>query len=131
MLDGTGPSSSDEELWERYGSTVMSLQCIEACGAVPWHSGRYFFDAWTRPQLWWRCGPGAEEPRQLIAGDPAQAMPEKGLDRGAPHVFKTMNHGCVYETERDYIVRRNLLTDLEREALEVESNAEAKASSKV
>jgi hypothetical protein len=120
MLDGTGPSAPDSILWERYGSTVMSLQCIECNGAVPWHQDPYFFDLFERPSLWWRCGPGADEPRRLLSGDPSQAMPEKGLSFGQPHVFRSMNHGCIYETQRDYIVRRGLLTDLERELLEVE-----------
>jgi hypothetical protein len=120
MLDGTGPSAPDSILWERYGSTLMSLQCIECNGSVPWHSDPYFFAAFERPALWWTCGPGAEEPRRLLSGDPAQAMPEKGLERGVPRWFKTMHHGCVYETQRAYILRRGLLTDLERELLEVE-----------
>jgi hypothetical protein len=124
MLDGDGASASDPDLWAQYGETIMQLQCIECNGAAPWHSDPVFFAAFERPALWWRCGPGADEPRRLLSGDPAQPMPEKGLERGMPRWFKTMHHGCVYESERDYIVRRGLLTDLERDLLEVEKNGQ-------
>jgi hypothetical protein len=131
MLDGDGPSASDSDLWNQYGQTIMDLQAVECAGAVPWHSDPFFFDLWERPALWWRCGPGAEEGRLLVSGDPSQAMPEKGLEFGRPHVFRTMNHGLVYETERDYLIRRNLLTDQEREQLEVETNAKKEAGPEV
>jgi hypothetical protein len=118
MLDGDKPSAPDAELWAQYGKEVMQLQGVECNGGVPWHGDKKcFFDLFERPELWWRCGPGAGEPRLLLSGDRSQAMPERGLSQGMPHCFKVMNHGCAYESERDYLIRLDLLTDIERALL--------------
>jgi len=122
MLDGFKPSASDAELWAMYGKTIMSLQGVECHGAVPWHSHKgTFFDFFERPALWWTCGPGADEPRRLVDGDPDQALPGRGLSRGKPSCYRAMKHGCVYESERDYLIRRNLLTAAEKKILNDEA----------
>ena len=87
----------------------------------------YFFDPFERPALWWRCGPGAEEPRLLLSGDPAQAMPRRvwTVER---RTSSDDGSRVWYETERDYLIRRNLLTDLERDKMEVATMGEEEAS---
>jgi hypothetical protein len=125
MLDGFKPSAPDAELWAIYGKAVMQLQGQPCGNLVPWHAHKEtFFDYFTRPALWWTCGEGVAEPRRLLSGDPSYAISERGYSFGLPIWFKTMGHPCVYETEKEYLIRRNLLTAAEKRLLSDEAKVE-------
>lgn len=91
MLDGVEPTDTAENLWRRFGKTIMQLQNAKCGDLVPWHAHKKtFFDNFERPAIWWTCGPGKDEPRRLIAGD-------------------------TPGSEKDYLLRHpELLTDSER-----------------
>ncbi len=122
MLDGDEPTDTPENLWARWCKTIMQLQGQPCGDLVPWHGHRKtFFDYFTRPPLWWSCRPGSEEPRKLISGDAEQVITAKGYSHGLPRWFKTEQHGCIFETEKEYLIRHpELMTSAEK--LLVEQN---------
>ncbi len=117
MLDGDSPSAAPDILWQQYGESIMQLQGWRHNGAIPWHSAKLAFDYFERPAIWWLAGPGSEEPRKLQSGDPAQIRTDKGYSHGLPRWFKTAEHGCTFESEKDYLIRRGLLTPAEKKLL--------------
>jgi hypothetical protein len=111
MFDDPGnPPLSEEALkreWERGGSYVMSLigQSVDSdpfCGKIAIPYG-------CRPWAWWKFD--ALEPRRLLSGDPAGAMPERGLFFGIPRMYSSMEayNSMVFETQAAYLERLGFL----------------------
>lgn len=68
----------------------------------------------SRPWCWWEWS--APEPRQLISGDPAGAITEKGLSFGRPRFYRSLEtfNMMVYESQIEYLTRLNLLLPEEK-----------------
>jgi hypothetical protein len=71
-----------------------------------------------RPWAWWEFD--APEPRRLLSGDPAGAMPERGLWFGVPGFYRSIeaHNTLVYENQADYLRRLGLLLPGELEKID-------------
>lgn len=99
-LDHTHPDEERrkevKELWKKYGKHVMNLWFSDSQEAEKLFIGSLENRLFTRPDAWWRFS--APEPRKFY-------------DTGYPAMPK------VPESELDYLVRTNQLTDQEKEIL--------------
>jgi hypothetical protein len=80
-------------------------------------SGRPYFKLFERPAAWWDYE--SPESRKLLSGDPSGAFPERGLFKGKPNSYKSLKacNELIYESEKSYLIRLNLLNDIERRLL--------------
>jgi len=116
--------SEDErrKVWTRNYGYIMSLQnqkCRDESFGLNSQIDVYFA-LFARPEAWWRYE--SPEPRRMLAGDPAAIIPEDGLIKGVPRSYRSREawDQMVFETERDFLIRHDLLTDLEKKQLKAE-----------
>lgn len=118
----SGVGMRDREGWEDAPAVAARVQaCIADCGdevLADWIAVRPL----TRPWFFWRYI--APEPLACIAGTPRYDRPEyadvpRRYRCGLPSIALAPDWGKSdeYESERDYLIRLNLLTDHERELL--------------
>jgi len=111
--------SERRRVWEKNREYIMSLQnqkCRDESFGLNSQIDVYF-PLFARPESWWRYE--APEPRRMLAGDPTAIIPEDGLRKGVPRCFRSREEwaAMTFESERDYLIRNNLLTDLEKQEI--------------
>lgn len=106
--------------WKKHGAFVMSLQGQPAQGETFGLSRGVYFEIGTRPYAWWRYE--SPEPRRLLSGDPAGALPERGFSKGAPTFLVSCEaaRNIRYESEEEYLRRLDLLTKGEKSFFETQ-----------
>jgi hypothetical protein len=117
ILDGDEPFKNENHrrnTWNKHRNYIMSLQGKPCQGQAFGLSQGVYFGFFERPAAWWDYE--APEPRRLLSGDPKGALPEKGLLKGKPRFFKDYQtyQTLIYETEKQYLIRLNLLNDVEK-----------------
>lgn len=112
-----------EAAWYDYREELMTYWAQDPDGgkwdefANPQPGGPF-----TRCWAWWKFE--SKEPRRRIGGNGID-YPEQGLSFGVPHTFADDygDDGPQYESERDYLIRLNLLTAEEKRVLKAERSA--------
>ena len=112
-VDPESPFRDDEHrrrVWKRHEKSILA-------GAREISGGFGMYDPGTRPDAWWDYS--AREPRRQIAGPRGLELSAK-LYRGMPSLWpdRPERLGVVFETERAYLERLDLLLPGEAEELE-------------
>ncbi len=123
------PFNSDKQrrrCWKKHRNHILALQGQKAQGESFGLSSGVYFDFFTRPAAWWDYD--TPEPRRLLKGDPADALPEHGYLKGVPvnHRSFEARQEKKYESEVEYLQRHGFLTDTEKEVLKKKGEAKCR-----
>jgi len=103
-------------VWEKNREYIFSLQgqkCRDESFGLN-SAIDVYFELFKRPAAWWDFE--APEPRRMLTGDPTAIIPEDGLRKGIPRCFRSREEWqqMVFESEKDFLIRHGLLTELEK-----------------